>query len=75
MPDPTGNGHRNDWPVCCRDAIGRRRHMIVLADRVGIVVIAPPGETAVLSPTEVTVLHRALDHAVVQHQQLRGHDQ
>ena len=56
--------------VSCRDAVGRWRTVIVFGDRCGVVLVAPAGETAVLSPADVATLHAALDHAVNQHHHL-----
>jgi len=46
--------------ISCRDAVGRKRSVIVEADRCGVVVVAPAGEAAVLSDDEVTALCSAL---------------
>lgn len=56
--------HR-DWTVSCRDAGGRRRAVQVYAEGDHVVLVAPPGETAVLSPLEVGRLRAALRDAVV----------
>ncbi|MGW3467360.1 hypothetical protein ACWDKQ_02545 [Saccharopolyspora sp. NPDC000995] len=53
------------WHVSCRDVTGRRRDMSVLINQGNVVVIAPPGETAVLSPLEVGRLRAALRDAIV----------
>jgi hypothetical protein len=37
--------------------------MTVIVDRGQVLLVAPPGETAVLSPQQTRRLHRALDHA------------
>lgn len=57
---------RKDWVVSCEDATGRRREMIVFADEAGVVVVAPPGETALLSALEVGRLRSALLDAVTE---------
>lgn len=56
---------RKDWLVTCRDVAGRRRDIIVFSDGGRVVMIAPPGETAVLAPLEVGRLRAALRDAVV----------
>ncbi|MBB5153167.1 hypothetical protein BJ970_000701 [Saccharopolyspora phatthalungensis] len=54
------------WHVSCRDVAGRRRDMSVIVNQGNVVVVAPPGETAVLSPLEVGRLRAALRDAIVQ---------
>ncbi|MEV0086640.1 MULTISPECIES: hypothetical protein [Saccharopolyspora] len=54
------------WHVSCRDVAGRRRDMSVFVNQENVVLIAPPGETAVLSPLEVGRLRAALRDAIVQ---------
>lgn len=49
-----------EWQVSCRDMAGRRRDVSVFATQGDVVVVAPPGETAVLSPLEVGRLRAAL---------------
>ncbi|HEY0637292.1 MAG TPA: hypothetical protein VGD67_06570 [Pseudonocardiaceae bacterium] len=55
-----------DWLITCRDVAGRRRDIIVFTDEGRVVMVAPPGETAVLSPLEVGRLRAALRDAVVE---------
>ncbi|GAA4613426.1 hypothetical protein [Saccharopolyspora hordei] len=54
-----------EWHVSCRDVAGRRRDLSVFINQGDVVVVAPPGETAVLSPLEVGRLRAALRDAVV----------
>ncbi|QUQ71021.1 hypothetical protein [Kutzneria sp. CA-103260] len=51
------------WWVDCRDPFGRDRAMTVLVEPDRVVLVAPPGETAVLSPQQTRRLHLALDRA------------
>ena len=51
------------WWVDCLDPFGRDRAMTVLVEHDRVVLVAPPGETAVLSPQQTRRLHRALDRA------------
>ncbi|NYI86211.1 hypothetical protein HNR68_004841 [Saccharopolyspora hordei] len=51
--------------MSCRDVAGRRRDLSVFINQGDVVVVAPPGETAVLSPLEVGRLRAALRDAVV----------
>lgn len=56
---------RGEWSVSCRDAAGRRRDMTVFVSDGDVVMVAPPGETAVLAPLEVGRLRAVLRDAVV----------
>ncbi|HEV2782777.1 MAG TPA: hypothetical protein VGX25_25585 [Actinophytocola sp.] len=58
------SGHK-EWWVTCRDIAGRRRDLQVIARRGHVVLVAPPGETAILSPLDVGRLRAALRDAVV----------
>ncbi len=58
------NGQR-EWSVTCRDIAGRRRSVQVIATYGHVVLVAPPGETAILSPLDVGRLRAALRDAVV----------
>jgi hypothetical protein len=51
------------WWVDCLDPFGRDRAMTVLVERGRVLLVAPPGETAVLSPQQTRRLHHALDLA------------
>lgn len=57
---------RKDRLIGCRDAAGRRRDIIVFTDRGRVIMVAPPGETAVLTPLEVGRLRAALRDAAVE---------
>ena len=52
--------------MSCRDVIDRERFLTVLIDRDRVVLVGPPGETAVLSPTQVGQLSDALREAAGQ---------
>jgi hypothetical protein len=56
---------RKEWTVSCRDVAGRRREVTVFASGGHIVLVAPPGETAVLAPLEVGRLRAVLREAAV----------
>ncbi|WP_177215410.1 hypothetical protein [Actinokineospora terrae] len=58
------NNHR-EWSVGCRDIAGRRRDVTVFVRGGRVVLVAPPGETAVFSPLDVGRLRAALRDAVV----------
>ncbi|PXY27608.1 hypothetical protein [Prauserella muralis] len=57
---------RNEWAVTCRDLAGRKRELTVFVSSERVVLIAPPGEAAVLAPLDVGRLRAALRDAVVQ---------
>ena len=50
----------SQWLVECSDPFGRYRAMTVLVRRDEVVVVAPPGESAVLSVQQTRDLDRAL---------------
>ncbi|EHR50065.1 hypothetical protein SacmaDRAFT_1796 [Saccharomonospora marina XMU15] len=56
---------RDEWAISCRDLAGRRREVTVLVSSDRVVLIAPPGEAAVLTPLDVGRLRAALRDAVV----------
>ena len=56
---------RKDWLISCRDAAGRRRDIVVFTDRGRVVLVSPPGETAIMVPVEVGRLRAALREAVL----------
>lgn len=56
---------QDEWSVSCRDLAGRRRDLTVFISGGRVVVVAPPGEAAVLEPLDVGRLRAALRDAVV----------
>ena len=60
---PAVSAHK-DYLITCSDVIGRRRDIVVFAERGRVVMIGPPGETAVLEPLEVGRLCAALRDAI-----------
>lgn len=56
---------RGEWSVGCRDLAGRRRDVTVFVSNDKVVLVAPPGEAAVLGPLDVGRLRAALRDAVV----------
>ncbi|QWF78088.1 hypothetical protein [Amycolatopsis sp. CA-230715] len=56
---------RDEWSVSCRDLSGRRRDLTVFVSSDRVVIVAPPGEAAVLAPLDVGRLRAALRDAVV----------
>lgn len=54
-----------EWWVTCRDIAGRRRDLQVIARQGQVVLVAPPGETAILTPLDVGRLRAALRDAAV----------
>lgn len=56
---------QDEWSVSCQDLAGRKRDLTVSISQGRVVVVAPPGEAAVLAPLEVGRLRGALRDAVV----------
>ena len=54
-----------EWSITCRDLAGRRTTVTVLVSTDKVVLVAPPGEAAVLGPLDVGRLRAALRDAVV----------
>jgi hypothetical protein len=51
------------WDVRCLDPFGRARALTVLVDRGRVVLVPPPGASAVLSTAQAQHLRQALDQA------------
>lgn len=58
-------GSHKEWSIVCRDVAGRRRDLTVFVRQGRVVLVAPPGETAVLAPLDVGRLRAALRDAVL----------
>jgi hypothetical protein len=56
----TGQHPNAQRVIPCQDAVGRARCLIVLADDGRAVLVAPPGEVAVLSATQTRQVAAAL---------------
>ncbi|WP_216216022.1 hypothetical protein [Amycolatopsis aidingensis] len=56
---------RDEWAISCRDLAGRRRELTVFVSSDRVVLVAPPGEAAILAPLDVGRLRAALRDAVV----------
>ncbi|WP_020666646.1 hypothetical protein [Amycolatopsis nigrescens] len=56
---------KDEWSISCRDLAGRRRDLTVFVSSDRVVIVAPPGEAAVLAPLDVGRLRAALRDAVV----------
>ncbi|TNC21168.1 hypothetical protein [Amycolatopsis alkalitolerans] len=56
---------QEEWSVSCRDLAGRKRDVTVFISSGRVVVVAPPGEAAVLEPLDVGRLRAALRDTVV----------
>jgi hypothetical protein len=58
---------RRAWQIHCRDVVNRERSLTVVVDNGRVVLMGPPGETAVLSAGQLgqlrTVLREAADQA------------
>jgi hypothetical protein len=57
---------RRVWRVSCGDVINRERCLTVLVERNQVVLVGPPGETAVLSAGQLGQLRAALREAAEQ---------
>jgi hypothetical protein len=57
---------RRVWRVSCGDVINRERCLTVLVERNQVVLVGPPGETAVLSAGQLGQLRTALREAAEQ---------
>ncbi|MGB3442247.1 MAG: hypothetical protein WBA97_26175 [Actinophytocola sp.] len=58
--------NHKEWSITCRDLTGRRRDLTVFVRQGRIILVAPPGETAVLNPLDVGRLRAVLRDAVVE---------
>lgn len=63
---PAPNTARTVWRVRCGDVINRERCLTVLVDNGRVVLVGPPGETAVLSAGQLGQLRSALREAAEQ---------
>jgi len=74
---PTVNGHdpaqlhgsalgRRVWRIDCGDVVNRDRCLTVLVERNRVVLVGPPGETAVLNTGQLGQLRTALREAAEQ---------
>ncbi|WP_242613436.1 hypothetical protein [Herbihabitans rhizosphaerae] len=54
---------RRVWRISCGDVINRDRFLTVLVERNRVVLVGPPGETAVLSAGQLGQLRTALREA------------
>ncbi|AUS81806.1 hypothetical protein C1701_16485 [Actinoalloteichus sp. AHMU CJ021] len=57
--------------IACHDPFGRDRSVTVLVDDQDVLLVAPPGASAVLSTQQTRSLRRSLDRAAVT---TRDHD-
>lgn len=57
---------RRVWRVSCGDVISRERCLTVLVERNQVVLVGPPGETAVLTAGQLGQLRVALREAAEQ---------
>ncbi|WP_026421834.1 hypothetical protein [Actinokineospora inagensis] len=63
---PGSVGERRVWRVACGDVINRDRCLTVLVEKNKVVLVGPPGETAVLSSGQLGQLRTALREAAEQ---------
>lgn len=59
-------GTRRAWRIHCSDVVNRERCLTVVVDKGKVVLVGPPGETAVLSAGQLGQLRLALREAADQ---------
>jgi hypothetical protein len=59
-------GDRRWWRISCGDVVDRDRCLTVMVDEDRVVLVGPPGETAVLSADQLVQLRAALREAAEQ---------
>jgi hypothetical protein len=59
-------GHRHWWRIRCGDVVDRDRCLTVMVDEDQVVLVGPPGQTAVLSADQLVQLRTALREAAEQ---------
>jgi hypothetical protein len=59
-------GHRRWWRIRCGDVVDRDRCLTVMVEEDQVVLVGPPGETAVLSADQLVQLRTALREAAEQ---------
>lgn len=57
---------RRVWRINCGDVVNRERCLTVLVERNRVVLVGPPGETAVLTTGQLGQLRSALNEAAEQ---------
>ena len=57
---------RKVWRINCGDVVNRERCLTVLVERNRVVLVGPPGETAVLTAGQLSQLRTALREAAEQ---------
>jgi hypothetical protein len=62
---------RRVWRVSCGDVINRDRCLTVLVEKNKVVLVGPPGETAVLTTSQLGQLRTALREAAEQAERSR----
>ncbi|MCP3799541.1 hypothetical protein NLX83_09765 [Allokutzneria sp. A3M-2-11 16] len=60
------SGSRREWLIGCRDVANRHRSLTVVVEQNRVLLVGPPGETAVLCQGEVSQLRSALREAAEQ---------
>lgn len=56
----------DEWRIRCHDVVSRDRCLTVLVDKGRVLLVGPPGETAVLTTEQLSQLRNALKEAAVQ---------
>lgn len=63
---PGATGGRRVWRIRCGDVVNRDRCLTVLVEKNKVVLVGPPGETAVLTSGQLGQLRIALKEAAEQ---------
>lgn len=56
-------GRARQWRVRCQDVANRERFLTLFVENGRVVLVGPPGESAVLTPAQLTQLRTALQEA------------
>jgi hypothetical protein len=56
-------GRTRQWRVRCQDVANRERFLTLFVEHGRVVLVGPPGESAVLTPAQLTQLRSALQEA------------
>lgn len=58
-----GPGRSRQWRIRCQDVANRERFLTLFVEHGKVVLVGPPGESAVLTPAQLGQLRAALQEA------------
>lgn len=61
--DSAARPRARQWRVRCQDVANRERFLMLFVEHGRVVLVGPPGESAVLTPAQLTQLRTALQEA------------